>query len=107
VALHDCLPRAGEQPGLNLLAFHIEPDHVHLLFNQRSTLAVAAAVKRLQGASSRHLRQAFPALHALPGDALWSTGSFVRSLGDVNVAQAEAYLDRQRSRHAAAGERAE
>jgi putative transposase len=105
--LHDCLLRAGEEPEINLLAFHIEPDHVHLLFSLSPAMAVADAVKRLKGASSRHLRHAFPELLALPGDALWNTGYFARSLGDVNVAQAKAYLDRQRSRHAATGERAE
>jgi putative transposase len=105
-ALHDCLLRAGEQPDLHLLAFHVEPDHVHLLFSPRPTLAVAEAVTRLKGASSRHRRQVCPELLALPGDALWNSGYFVRSLGAVNVAQAKAYLDRQRSHHAA-GERAE
>jgi REP element-mobilizing transposase RayT len=54
-ALHECLLRVGEGHGINLLAFHIEPDHVHLLLSLRPTLAVAEAVKRLKGASSRQL----------------------------------------------------
>jgi putative transposase len=98
-ALADHLLQLGDEANLHILALHIEPEHVHLLFSLRPDLAVAAAVKRLKGASSRHLRQAFPQLQALHEDALWNTGYFVRSLGDVNVAQAKAYLDRQRAHH--------
>ena len=99
LALRDLLLRVGEQSKINLLALHIEREHVHLLFSLRPEMAVAMAVKHLKGVSSRHLRQAFPHLQALHEDALWNVGYFVRSLGDVNVAQAKAYLDRQREHH--------
>ena len=46
---------------------------------------------------------AVPELVASEQDSLWSTGYFVRSLGDINVAQAKAYLDRQRAHHALEG----
>jgi putative transposase len=89
----------GEHNDIHLLAFHIEPEHVHVLFSLPPAVSVAVAVKQLKGASSRRLRQAFPHLAALHHDALWNRGYFVRSLGDVNVAQAKAYLDRQRQHH--------
>jgi putative transposase len=81
----------GEDAGIAILALHVEPEHVHLLFSLTPALAVAEAVKRLKGASARRLRQAFPQLGAAHQDALWNTGYFVRSLGDVNVAQAKAH----------------
>ena len=95
--LQDHLLETSARADLHLLALHIEPEHV--LLSLRPEMAVASAVQRLKGASSRHLRQAFPHLHELHRDALWSTGYFVRSLGDVSVAQAKAYLDRQRAHH--------
>ena len=98
-ALRDHLLETSARADIHLLAFHIEPEHVHVLLSLRPEMAVASAVQRLKGASSRHLRQAFPHLHELHRDALWSTGYFVRSLGDVSVAQAKAYLDRQRAHH--------
>jgi putative transposase len=100
-ALRDCLLRVGDEAGISILAFHIEVDHVHLLFSLEPSQAVASAVKRLKGTTSRELRKQFPDLLAAEQDALWSTGYFVRSLGDVNVAQAKAYLDRQRAHHEA------
>jgi putative transposase len=101
-ALHDCLLSIAEQARVSLLAFHVEPDHVHVLFSLAPTQAVASAIKQLKGASARHLRQQFPTLQAAEQASLWSTGYFVRSLGDINVAQAKAYLDRQRAHHAGA-----
>ncbi len=98
-ALRDHLLDASAQAGITLLAFHIAPEHVHVLLSLRPDMAVATAVQRLKGASSRRLRQEFPHLHARHQEALWNTGYFVRSLGDVNVAQAKAYLDRQRTHH--------
>ncbi|HZS90791.1 MAG TPA: IS200/IS605 family transposase [Chloroflexota bacterium] len=99
LALRDHLVRVGEQADIHILAFHIEPEHVHVLMSLSPGMAVATAVQRLKGSSSRHLRQAFRQLAELHEGALWNTGYFVRSLGEVSVAQAKAYLDRQRERH--------
>ena len=101
--LHECLLALAGGAGARLLAFHIEPDHVHVLFSLAPTQAVATAIKRLKGGSARQLRRRFPELVASEQDSLWSTGYFVRSLGDINVAQAKAYLDRQRAHHALEG----
>jgi putative transposase len=100
--LSDCLLRLESEAGISILAFHIEADHVHVLFSLKPSQAVASAVKRLKGASSRHLRKLFPMLQDSDQDALWSHGYFVGSLGDISVAQAKAYLDRQREHHAGA-----
>ncbi len=99
LALRDHLVQIGEHADIHVLAFHIEPEHVHVLLSLRPEMSVATAVQRLKGASSRHLRQVFPQLASLHENALWNTGYFVRSLGDVSVAQAKAYLDRQRAHH--------
>src|SRR5579864_9466584 len=69
VALRDHLLATSADAGINLLAFHIEPEHVHVLLSLQPAMAVASAVHRLKGASSRHLRQAFPHLQELHRDA--------------------------------------
>src|SRR5579885_1996445 len=102
-ALGDHLLETSARADITLLAVHIEPEHVHALLSLRPEIAVASAVQRLKGASSRRLRQAFPHVRALHQEALWSTGYFVRSLGEVSVAQAKAYRDRRRAHHGAAG----
>ena len=99
LALRDHLMQVGEQADIHILAFHIEPEHVHVLMSPRPDMAVSVAVQRLKGSSSRHLRQAFPQLVALQEGALWNTGYYVRSLSEVSVAQVKAYLDSQRARH--------
>jgi putative transposase len=103
-ALRDELLQIAERAGITILTLHVEPEHLHVLLSLRPDMAVATAVGRLKGASAHFLRQAFPQIRAVHEQSLWNDGYFARTLGDVNTAQAKAYLDRQRARHAGAVE---
>ena len=98
-SLRDHLLGTSEATAIHILALHVEPEHVHMLISLAPSTAVSAAVQRLKGASARYLRQAFPHLVAIQGETLWNTGYFARTLGDLNVAQAKAYLDGQQAHH--------
>ncbi len=98
-ALREELANGAATVGITMIALHVEPEHVHLVVSLRPDMTVAAAVGRLKGASARRLRQRFAAIYALDARSLWNAGYFARTLGDLNVAQAKAYLDRQKEHH--------
>ena len=97
--LHEALIGCAASLHITVLAFHIEPEHIHLLASLRPDTSVATVVGRLKGATSRQLRQTYPALRARDDRSLWNDGYFARTLGDINIAQAKAYLDRQQQHH--------
>ncbi len=98
-ALCESMAATAQAIGVTLLALHVEPEHVHLLVSLRPDMAVATVVGRLKGASSRHLREAYPSLRDVDATSCWSDGYFARTVGDITTAQAKAYLDRQREHH--------
>jgi putative transposase len=97
--LHEVLIDCASSLNVTLLAFHIEPEHIHLLASLRPDMSVSMVVGRLKGATSRRLRQTYPDVRALDERSLWNDGYFARTLGDINIAQAKAYLDRQQQHH--------
>ena len=99
LALCDALQATAQAARIQILALHVESEHVHLLISLPPQVSIATAVGRLKGASAHSLRQMFPALRDAHEHSLWNDGYFVRSLGDVTTGQAKAYLDRQRQRH--------
>jgi len=66
-------------------------------------LSLARVISQFKGASAHVLRQQFPSLRQAHEQSLWTDGYFVRTLGDVSVAQVKAYLDRQEAHHRAGG----
>jgi putative transposase len=84
---------AGEQD-FNVLAASVNEEHVHLLLSLQPKHSVADIVKAVKGRTSRLLRQEFPRLQRETN--LWTSGYYVDSLGEKNVPQMLAYLQRQR-----------
>jgi putative transposase len=72
-------------------------DHVHILISIPPDISIAEAVKHLKGISSRQIREKHPELKTLPN--LWTSGYSVDTLGDKNVAQIMAYLQKQKEHH--------
>jgi putative transposase len=62
ITLHEALIDCASSLHVTLLAFHIEPEHIHLLASLRPDTSVATVMGRLKGATSRRLRQTYPAL---------------------------------------------
>jgi len=86
-----------EKEGGQLLGIHVEPEHVHTLIGLRPTHNVANIVNRIKGATSRVLRLESPELSWMVNEkSLWADGYCAHTVGDANVAQIKAYLDKQR-----------
>ena len=89
-----------EKEGCQLLGIHVEAEHVHILIGLRPTHNVANVVNRIKGATSRALRSEFPELlWMVDKKSLWADGYYAHTVGDANVAQIKAYLDRQKVHH--------
>lgn len=83
--------------GMTIHALEIMPDHVHLFVESDPTRCVAEIVNRLKGATSRILREEFPALRSrLP--TLWSRSYYAGSIGHVSAATIERYIANQKGK---------
>ena len=61
---------------------------------------VAGIVNKIKGATSRVLRLEFPELSSIVDEkSLWANGYYAGTVGNANVAQIKAYLDKQRDHH--------
>ena len=69
----------------------IAPNHVHLLVEHGSKVAINQIVKAFKGRSSRYLRKEFPHLLKLP--SLWTRSYFYDTTGKVTTERIEAYID--------------
>jgi putative transposase len=89
-----------EKEGCQLLGIHVEPEHVHALIGLRPTHNVADVANRIKGTTARALRLEFPVLSSVVDEgSLWADGYCAHTVGDANVAQIKAYLDKQKVHH--------
>jgi putative transposase len=79
--------------GLSILAFEIQPDHVHLFVNAPPSLAPDQIMFRLKGYSSRMLRKEFPFLLRMP--SMWTRSFFVSTAGNVSSETIKKYIEAQ------------
>jgi putative transposase len=80
-----------------LVKFHGEHNHVHLLVNFPPKVAIAKLVNSLKGVSSRRMRQEFPDLveHYYRANKLWSGSYFAGSLADAPLTVLRQYIEQQ------------
>lgn len=87
---------ATENDGL-IKGLEIAPDHVHVLLEHGSDVAIHKIVKALKGRSSRLLRQEFPVhvrlrkLLKLP--SLWTHSYFYDTTGKISTAKVLKYIN--------------
>jgi len=78
-------------------AFEIMPDHVHIFVNADPTEAPAHLVNQFKGFTSFTLREEFPELKSrLP--TLWSRSYYVGSVGQVSQETVKKYLENQKGK---------
>src|SRR5579884_786196 len=78
-----------------VLALEIQPDHLHLFLSVPPTIAVAAAIRQLKGASSRYLRAMCPQLRRICRSGhLWAPSYYVGSAGNVSAQTLRRYIER-------------
>lgn len=81
----------AQDHGWIIKATEIAPDHVHLLVEHDSRVAIHEIVKAFKGRSSRLLRQEFPHLLKLP--SLWTRSYFYDTTGKVSTAKILDYIN--------------
>jgi putative transposase len=87
------IEQKAKQLGLNILAFEIMPDHLHLFVSCLPQIAVNQIVFHLKGYTSRILRREFPFLMKMP--SLWTRSYFVSTAGNVSADTIRRYIDEQ------------
>lgn len=81
----------ASERGWFIKALEIAPDHVHVLVEHSSDVAIHEIAKAFKGRSSRLLRQEFPHLLKLP--SLWPRSYFYETSGKVSTAKIQAYIN--------------
>jgi putative transposase len=77
-----------------VLAPEIQPDYLHLFLSVAPTIAVAAAIRRLKGASARYLRAMRPQLRRICRSGhLWAPSYYVGSAGNVAAQSIRRYIE--------------
>ena len=87
VILHE----VATENGWFIKAIEIAPDHVHLLVEHGSQVAIHQIIKAFKGRSSRILRQEFPHLCKLP--SLWTRSYFYDTTGKVSTTKIMNYIN--------------
>ena len=76
----------------------IKPDHIHINIQINPTDSIASVAQKLKGGSSKVIRDEFPELEEfLWGDSFWADGYFAETIGNVDEAIINAYIDGQSS----------
>jgi len=72
-------------------------DHLHILFDLHSSIAVADAIHDIKGTSSSWLHQTFPALTGF----VWQEGYGVFTVNASAISRLKAYIEGQEDHHKA------
>jgi REP element-mobilizing transposase RayT len=95
-----CIRQVAFRHGIKFMELEVEPDHVHGTVILPMTMAPAKAKQLLKGGSAfiffkncSNMRKRYPRGN------LWSRGSFVSSIGFIQVDQANEYVKNQSKHH--------
>ncbi|MGF1495496.1 MAG: IS200/IS605 family transposase [Elainellaceae cyanobacterium] len=89
--LAQILNEVATERGWLIKALEVAPDHIHVLVEHSSDVAIHEIAKAFKGRSSRILRQEFPHLLKLP--SLWPRSYFYDTTGAVSTAKIQAYIN--------------
>jgi putative transposase len=83
----------AKEKGIDVLAFEVMPDHVHLFISAYPDITVRQIIKAFKGRSSNLLRKEFPELMKLP--TLWTHSYFVSTVENVSSETITKYIEAQ------------
>src|SRR4030042_6114883 len=79
---------------VSIISLAIEPDHVHILLQAKSSLVdMNKVVKKIKGSTSHYIRRIFNKLQVYP--ALFSPSHFLATTGDVSKDTIQKYIKSQ------------
>ena len=83
----------AKEKGIDVLAFEVMPDHVHLFISAYPDITIHQIIKAFKGRSSNLLRKEFPELMKLP--TLWTHSYFVSTVENVSSETITKYIEAQ------------
>jgi putative transposase len=92
--LEQIIKQKAKELEIEIIAFEIMPDHIHLFISAYPTIAVHQIVKAFKGLSSNVLRKEFRHLLRLP--SLWTHSYFASTAGNVSNETIRRYIEAQR-----------
>lgn len=85
--------------GIQVFAFEISSDHIHMFANLPPCLSVAKAINLFKGRSSRAIFQNCPSFRkSYRAGHFWSRGSFYRSVSNVGADTIYRYITEHKSK---------
>jgi putative transposase len=95
--LKELLQQKASELQVQILAFEIMPDHVHIFVESDPTESPAHLVSQFKGFTSHQMREEFPELKTrLP--TLWSRSYYVGSIGFVSEETVKKYIENQKNK---------
>ncbi|MFG6082230.1 IS200/IS605 family transposase [Paracoccus litorisediminis] len=96
VALKRVLSEVALNCGYGLETTGVDGDHVHVFVSAPPSTAPGEIARRLNGASSRRMREIFPWIpESIPGGSLWSPSYFAGSVGAISEGAVRRYIAAQ------------
>ncbi len=91
--LKQIIEKKADDLNIEIIAFEIMPDHIHIFISAYPTIPVHKIVKEFKGVSSNILRKEFPYLLKMP--SLWTHSYFVSTAGNVSSETVKRYIEAQ------------
>ena len=96
VRLKEILLQVAEKYNFEITDMEVMSDHVHLIISCNPRFWIMNCIHKLKGISSKILRDEFSKLKTqLP--TLWTRGSFINSVGSVNLETLKLYIENQKN----------
>ena len=85
---------------VDIVTGSLSPDHVHLLISIPPSIALSKLLQYIKGKSSRKLLQEYAILRKRYwGQHLWARGYYGVTVGNVNTADIQKYIEEQEIHH--------
>ena len=95
----EVLEEIAKELGCEIIALHVEPDHVHLFISCPPRYAPSYLANYFKGKSARKILQRFPELKTKANRGkLWTRSYFVATAGNVSSETIKRYIEEAKSR---------
>jgi len=95
IVLEDIVRGQAETYNWQVLAFEIQPDHIHCFMSVPPSCPVSKVANQLKGNTSITLRRIFPDLKRQLGASLWADGYYVSTAGYISEDKVKRYIEEQ------------
>jgi len=83
----------AKEKSIDIIAFEIQPDHLHVFVSAYPTISIHKIIKAFKGRTSNYLRREFPHLLKIP--SLWTHSYFVCTAGNISSKVVKKYIEEQ------------